>query len=346
MIYTLEQANNLAIVRSFRELCNDERMLLAESDIDGEKLVEGIQKWMGSLTPVNEDRTMNLRQAVDHLVQTSEFMPTNARIPTGIVPLDDWAGGGLKKKQLGIYVAPTGHGKSAVLLIIAYKMAAVQNKNVWVVTNELPIEEYAERSLARLNLKGIVLDQIMDNPAIAYEDLDYQWKKGLHQRVYITEYNRETSTDDLLADMEKLRILHGWKPDVIVVDYMERMKPSISGYSRGDEWQWYGAIAKDLVRFAKKHQVLIWTACQTNRSGLNSKDLDMGMVQGSIRHLQEANLVVMGRQVEIPNSDDEVAFKMVCPKARGSKKSSRPRIIRCNMARMSISDEEVEIEEE
>ena len=345
MIHTIKQANNISIVRSFRELINNETMLLAEHDINGEKIIEAIQKWMGGLAPNNEDRTMDLKQAIEHLVQGAEFMPTNVRIGTGILPIDDWAGGGLRKKQLGIYVAPTGHGKSAILLAIGYRIAATLRKNVWFITNELPIEEYAERSLARININNKTLDQIIENPAIAYEGLDYMWKQDFHKRVKITEYNREHSVDDIIADMEKFKMVHGWIPDVIVIDYMERMKPSIQGYSRGDEWMWYGAIAKDLIRFAKKYNVLVWTACQTNRAGLTSDSLNMSMTQGSIRHLQEANLVVMGRQVDIPNCDDEIAIQMWQVKARSSKKQSRPRTVRCNLSRMSITNTEVEIEE-
>lgn len=343
MIYTVGIANNVATIRSFRELCQDDQFLLAQEDNEGSEVVRNIQDWLVRLAGSEDNRTMNLRQAVDNLIQSSEFDSPNTKIPCGIKPIDDWTGGGLRKKQLAIYMAPTGMGKSIVLLIIGHKIATIERKNTWLITNELVMEEVTERALARM--KGIDVGRIMDNPTVAYKGLDRQWQQGLDKRFYITEYTKETTTDDLEAELEKLKNLHGWKPDVIVLDYMERMKPTAAGYKRDKEWGWMGAIAKDLIRLAKKKNLLIWTAAQMNREGLSSDDLNLSMAQASIRHLQEATAVIAGRQIDIPNSEDKV-IRMKPVKMRQSKRSGKSVNLRCNLAKMSISNEEVEELEE
>ena len=342
MIFTLDQANNVAISRSFEQLVNDENFMISVKENAGQEILARIQHWIGHLGTSGDDKNLNLKEIVDELIQSAEFDSPNVRIPTGVQALDDWTGGGLRKKQTSILIAPTGHGKTTMLLVIGYKIATIERKNVLFVTNELVLSEVGERVLSRMT--GVQLDKIIDDPTIAYKGLDHQWKQELEKRMRFLEYTRETSTDDLEAEIGKMKNLYGWKPDVIVLDYMERMKPSLSGYRRESEWTWLGAIAKDLVRMAKRHNILIWTAAQTNRAGLTAEEIDMSMSQGSIRHLQEATSVIAMHQKPIPNSDD-VVLRLKALKMRQSKRANRPVNLRCDLSRMSIKNEEVDDEE-
>jgi replicative DNA helicase len=342
MMYCLDQAKGVAVSRSFDEMARDQAFLKNQLDFNGTNIIRDVQSWISTFANSGEDKTKDLRKAIDDLIQTSEFTPTNIRIPTNIRPLDDWTGGGLRTKQLSIIIAPTGAGKSALLLVIAHKIAMIEQKNVWFITNELPLEEVTERELSKLT--GVEVEKIMNDPIIAYKGLQRYWEGGLDKRFHITEYNREVSTDDMESELGKMSNLYGWKPDVIVLDYMERMKPASSGHRRDSEWVWMGAVAKDLSRLAKRHGILIWTAAQTNRGGLTAEDIDMSMAQSSIRHLQEATVVVAMNQIEIPNSD-KVALKLKPLKMRQSKRSPRAVTLECNLSKMDISNLEVDPED-
>jgi len=339
-IYVLGQAKDVAISRSFLEMIKDQGFNQKQIDFDGPGMVKDVQSWLSQFANAGDDRTMDLQQAIEHLMDTADFNPINIRIPTNITVLDDWTGGGLRKKQLAVVIAPTGHGKSALLLVIGHKIAAIEEKNVWFITNELVLEEVTERALARIT--GTPVEEIMNDPGVAYKGLERHWTNNLNKRFVITEYNREISTDELEAELAKMANLHGWKPDVIVLDYMERMKPSLSGYKRDNEWGWMGAVAKDLVRLAKRHNMLIWTAAQTNRAGLSKgSDIDMTMAQASIRHLQEATAVIGMSQVDIPNSD-RVALKLVPLKMRQSRRAGRAVELECDLSKMSITNDVID----
>ncbi len=345
-IYTLEQAKNVAVIRSFIQMLRDESFIEKQAAFDGTQLIRDVQSWITQFEQNSEDRTMDLKHAIEHLVQSSGFDTPNKKIPCGIKCIDDWTGGGLRPKQFGILILPTGHGKSASLLIMGNWIAAVENKRVWYITNELPIEEVTERNLARIT--GIPLDKIIDDPAVAYKGLTRYWTNGLDQRIVITEFNREVDINDIEAEMAKMANLHGWKPDVIVLDFMERMKPALSGFSRDKEWNWIGGIAKDIARFCKKHSIMLWTAAQTNRSGLYTEDggrMGNHMTQGSIKQLQEASAVIMGRQIPIPGLEDTdfVAIEFMSTKMRQSRLVHAPKIVKADLGRMSITDEEIEV---
>jgi len=341
IMYTLEQARDTGVVRDFQELTNDQTFLMKQADLNGSSLLRSLHTFFNRHGEIGTDRTMDLRQAVEHLVHSHGFMPEVVRIPTGIDVIDDWTGGGLRTKQLGIVMAPTGAGKSSVLIVMAHKIAELEQKRVWVVTNELTIEEQTERMLARIT--GTDLTQIIDDPGIAYKGLGRHWRADLHERIRLTEINREVSVDDIEAEMMKWVNLIGWKPDVLILDFMERMKPCDAGYARDKEWNWLGAISRDLSRFAKRHNILVWTAAQTNRSGLE-KGAKMGleMAQASTKHLQEATVVIGMTQYDI--GDDKVGMEFSSLKQRHSRRSFRPVVVECDLSKMSITNTVYETE--
>ncbi len=345
MIYTLDQARDTGVVRDFQELTNSQAFLSKQAHLKGGDVLQALHSFFNKHGDLSEDRTMDMREAIDNLIDTHGFQPELVRIPCGIHVIDKWTGGGLRTKQLGIIMAPTGDGKSSMLCVMAHKMATVEQKRVWLVTNELSIEEQTERMLARIT--GAKVQDIIDEPACAYEGLDKHWRGGLDQRLRLTEVNRECSTDDLEAEMMKWVNLIGWKPHVLVLDFIERMKPNDSGYSRDRVWDWLGAISRDLSRFAKRHNMLIWTAAQTNRSGY-AKDpkrkipMGLDMAQGSVKHLQEAAAIIAMRQEELP--DEKIVIELTDLKQRFAKRSKRSVFLECDLSRMSITNNEYEKE--
>jgi hypothetical protein len=241
-------------------------------------------------------------------------------------------------------MAPTGEGKSSMLVNMAHKMAAQEMRRVWLVTNELSLEEQTERVLSKIS--GVKVQEIIDDPGVAYtSELDRKWREGLHDCLRLTEVNREVSVDDLESEMMKWVNLLGWKPEVLVLDFIERMKPCDTGYSRDRVWDWLGAISRDLSRFAKRHNILIWTAAQTNRSGFGrdpkKRDpLSLEMAQGSVKHLQEASSIIGMRQQELP--DEKIVMELVDLKQRFAKRSKRSVFLEVDLSKMSITNNEVE----
>jgi replicative DNA helicase len=341
MIYTLDQARDTGVVRDFQELTNSQAFLAKQADLKGSDVLKTLHSFFNKHGVLSEDRTMDVKEAIDNLIDVHGYQPELIRIPCGIHTIDKWTGGGLRTKQLGIIMAPTGDGKSSMLVVMAHKMATIEQRRVWMVTNELSLEEQTERMLSRIT--GTKVQDIIDEPACAYEGLDRHWKGGLDQRLRLTEVNREVSVDDLEAEMMKWVNLIGWKPDVLVLDFIERMKPVDSGYSRDRTWDWLGAISRDLSRFAKRHNILVWTAAQTNRSGY-AKDtkrklpLGLDMAQGSVKHLQECACIIGMRQEELP--DEKIIMELVDLKQRFAKRSKRSVFLECDLSKMSITNNE------
>lgn len=342
MLYTLDRAKDYAIIRSFQQFASDSRFLELQADMKGVPMLEALNRWQLQFGSENVDRTMNIKEATDHLVQNHGFASAVVPIPCGIQPIDEWCGGGLRQRNLGIVLAGTGHGKSVTLMNQALKIASAEEKKVWYVTNELMLEEQVERFLSRMT--GLPVSEVIEDPGMVYsEALGRHWQRGLDKRLWITEVNREVSTDDLEAEMSRLATLTGWKPEVIIIDYMERMRPNMSGFQRDKTWSWLGAIAQDLTRLAKRHNVLIWTASQTNRAGLSANELRLEHAQGSVKHLQEAALVVSMIQTKHPDptKTDTVVMEFSVLKARHSRKLASKVCLEARLDKMVITNDVV-----
>jgi hypothetical protein len=323
------------------ELTTDQSFLLKLSQGMGREVLQDVHKWLNQHMGVDEDKTYTLDEAVANLFQAQQFKEVITAIPTDIQCIDDWCGGGLRLGQLGLIMAPTGHGKSVCLILMAQKIASIQELPVWFVTNELTMEETTERFLARIT--GVKLGQIIKNPVNAMGDWVRYGKSQYDKNLWISEVNREVSMDELEAEMMRRANLYGTMPKVICLDFMERMKPNGKGYNRDSSWNWLGAIAQDIARFAKKHKILVWTAAQTNRSGLTSNTLDPGMIQGSIKHLQEATAMVSMNQLR--EVKDEIIMQFQALKMRQSARSNEPVYVKCDLSTMTITNETISRDE-
>ncbi len=334
-IHHLSSAANVAVIRSLQEMMSDNDFLTKQTENDGNLLLQDVNRWLQQHIAVSGDVTRDLDEAVSYLMTDTEFDRGVQNIATGLDCIDEWCGTGLRPGQLGIVLAPTGHGKSVFLSLIARRIA--MEHPVWMVSNELTIAEITERFLAGLldtNISTIIRD-----PLSIREKWEKNWKGHLAKRLWISEYNRDISCDELEAEMLRRANLTGVKPRVMCLDFMERMKPNdAASFKKDASWNWIGAIATDLVRLAKRHKMLIWTAAQTNRSGLNSRDIDLDQTQGSIKHLQEASAVIS--MLKVPSEDSQVALKFKPIKMRSSKGDYAARWVKADLSKMKILNEE------
>ena len=339
VLHCLDNAKKVGIVWSLEALFNDPSFIHKREYKEGGEIMHDLHEWITQFDGTNEDVEMRIDDAVEHLIKERGWMQKNTEIPTGIEFIDDWCGGGLRPKQLGLILAPTGHGKSTCLMIMAYKMSLLENQRVLFISNELAMSEITERFGAMIS--GEEINKVIHEPTVIRQGMTTLTKWGFHDRLWLAEVNREISSDDIEGMIARYINLYGWKPDVVVIDFMERMKPTVTGHKRDETWNWYGAIAQDLIRFAKRTNILVWTAGQTNRSGYNNKvEQGMAQAQGSIKHLQECSAVIAMRQRSDFDSEKKPDIRMLeflALKMRHSKRPETSLIVEANLGKMSIS---------
>jgi len=339
VLYEVEQARSLAVTRSFSQLVYSERIRSLVDEGEAVELMEELNKWRRGFEGDSDAVEMNIREAIDYLIQARAFEShENIWIKTGLPFLDEWCGGGLQKAETGIILAPTGQGKSVVLTVIAHNIAKQLERNVLMITNELTMRQEAERFLSRIT--GHALHEVRQDPLHAYHGLERHWASGMHKHLRLVEKLQEFDTDYIEGLIAKYVNLYGWKPDVVVIDYMERMRPTVSGVRRDQSWNWLKYIAQDIVRMSKRGGYLVWTAAQVNRSGYDGKaEMSLAHAQGSMMHLQEVDFIAIMRKVRQTDPSSKMdLLQFACRKARSAKSDEHTVYVEADLSRMYITE--------
>lgn len=343
ILMTLDKAKKVAVAWSFTYIMNNPDFQHSLENFETEEVFETVHKWMTKFDGSNEDLESNISDAVEALIKTRGWNTKDERIPTEIDFIDEWCGGGLKKRQLGIAVAPTGAGKSLFLANLAYGMSVMGGHRVLLISNELTMNECVER-LGSL-LAQTTQDEVSVAPTKIRDGLNKLTKFGVRENLRLVEVNREISANDIEGMISRNVNLYGWTPDVVIIDYMERMKPLATGMSRENTSGWFGEVAKDLIRMSKRLHCLVWTAAQTNRSGMNTEvEQSMTQAQGSIKHFQEASAVIGIRQrkdltKQLPsllNTDIRI-LEFASLKMRHAKGAESSKFVEVDMGKMTIT---------
>lgn len=185
-------------------------------------------------------------------------------IPTGIPELDNRKilNGGSGAGELNVVIAPTGVGKSHVLVHIGAQ-AILRGKNVIHYTFELRERQVGIRYDS--HLCGIDSLDCFDHRQ-EIKDF-YEKNAGTLGRLRIKEYPTGTATvNTIRAHIEKLSH-EGIKPDMVIIDYAGIMRSTERYDLPRMELK---KIYEELRDFAMELDVPVWTACQSNKEGSDS----------------------------------------------------------------------------
>jgi len=215
-------------------------------------------------------------------------------VTTGWTPMDQISKGGLGKGELGVVIAPTGAGKSMVLVHLGSR-ALQDGKNVVHYTLELADTVVANRYDSCIT--GYDLNNIQ-----AFKEQIYDELKDLPGKLIVKEYpTRSASVQTIKNHIEKMRN-QDFVPDVIIVDYADLLKPE--GSSKEEKRHQLESIYEELRGISQEVGCPIWTASQTNRSGLNAEVITMESISEAFNKCFVADFIFsVSRTVEDKTSN-------------------------------------------
>jgi len=191
--------------------------------------------------------------------------------------------GGLGEKELAMVIAPPGVGKSLWLVNQAVE-SMMEGRKVLYVSLEMSEDKIAQRFDSVMTL--IPQSQLKDPAAQLKVDerLSIFRTNFPNSQLMIKEFPCGTATvNTLRALLVQLRNYEEFVPEVIIIDYLELLRPTRDGQH---EYQAQQRIAEELRGLAMEMKVLVWTATQTNRQGRSVKiitDAELGDSYGKIR---------------------------------------------------------------
>ena len=189
--------------------------------------------------------------------------------------------GGLSRKELAMVVAPPGVGKS-LYLVNQGVQALMENRKVLYVSLEMSEDKIAQRFDSVTTL--IQQRNLKEKFSTVTERLKVFKEEFPGSRLVIKEFPTGCATVNAVRSLlVQLKNYEDFVPDVLLLDYLELMRPTTEGMA---EYQAQQRISEELRGLAVENNILVWTATQTNRQGRSVKlitDSELADAYGKIR---------------------------------------------------------------
>ena len=204
-------------------------------------------------------------------------------VTTGWTKIDKITKGGLGQGELVVVVAPTGAGKSHVLVHLGAQ-ALKQGKNVVHFTLELADTSVAQRYDACLT--GIPLDELINQKDEVYDTI-----KDIDGQLIVKEYpTKSASCVTLKSHLEKIRQTE-MEIDMIIVDYGDLLKSS-TVRKNSEKRHELESIYEELRGIGQEFGCPVVTASQTNRKGLNEEVITMESISEAFNKCFVADFII------------------------------------------------------
>jgi replicative DNA helicase len=241
------------------------------------------------VTESTEGRVVELADA--SLPGEGDFRP--ALVGLGLSrQLDDCLGGGIAAGELGVLLAPPARGKTSLLCMVGAR-AAQEGRGVLHITLEIS----ARRVIRRYDqaLTGLKASEMIEAPLTVSAARKAVAKAGGEVHVVDWSY-KDVTPNDVRGIIKRLR-QRGKKVDLVVIDYLELMKPNASpDRSRREMRHTYGAMGKEVRAVSVGMEVPIVTAWQVNREGSDCHNVELRHVSESWEIIKHADTIIALQQ--------------------------------------------------
>ena len=222
----------------------------------------------------------------------NKLIEVNERVPFGFTELDRYTYGGLPSADtcLFLVMAQPGQGKSQFMMNVAANWV-LRNKKVLVISLEMSEEMYARRFDALFaNLDPNKLKNNIPEHKSRIKGVKLNIPKS---QLRIKEFPTGTLNTAMLRQfLKKLKTTKNFVPDIIFVDYLNIMRPNLSG-ANVSLYEKCARISEELRALSVELKIPIFSATQANRC-LSCNSTVNELLQGkiSIDKLRENDLIL------------------------------------------------------
>lgn len=242
-----------------------------------------------------------------------EMKENNGTQSTGYRDIDKILYGGFNRGELNVFLAKSGGGKSLVMQNIALNWAAM---GLHVVYVSLELSEALINKRLGSMFTGVPQSEIMKK--IEETALKIGAKsKGLGGSLINVQMPQGSTTNDIKAYLKEYEIAYGYSPDAIVVDYLDIMYPNNKRINPGDLFIKDKFVSEELRGLAIEKKMLLVTASQVNREGMNELEFDYTHIAGGVSKINTADNVLGILMTEAMKNRGEMQIQFLKTRSSG-----------------------------
>jgi len=272
--YVKKEFSNFCINQNLKEAIVQSVDLLKAGSYDRIKdLVDKAMK-------VGVDTDLGLDYVLDFEERNEDL--NRSTVPTDWDCINELMDGGLGPGELGVVVAPSGVGKTWVLCALG---AAAVKAGLNVVHYSLELSEHYVGQRYDTIFTQIPSADLKDR-----KDTIYSKIKNLKGKLLIKYFPpKGISARNIESHIEKMTAA-GNKPDLVLIDYADLL---LSTTNKSDST--YGEQGGVYIELRGMGGILglpIWTASQTNRSGMDSEVIEADKIADSYAKVMNADFIM------------------------------------------------------
>lgn len=259
-----------ALYKAIRDSSED---ILDETEDRSGRVLERVQEALS--VSIQKDLGISMFDGLGERLE--RYLVSDIYESTGIQGLDDALGGGLTRKQLTMFSANSGGGKSLMMANIG--------------------ANYARRGFHVVQLALELTEQMIDlrNISILTGVSTSSWKSNILQIKGTMQSHVESGAgsfilkripggSNALAIRSFLKLYeteYGRKPDVLIVDYIDLMSPNGGSRNKGI-FEQDKEKSEELTALIYEYDCIGITASQQNRDGIKMTTPDQSIIAGGI----------------------------------------------------------------
>lgn len=230
----------------------------------------------------NKDDGMDVTDNIEDVIKEDYRDP----IPTGIPGLDPIMNGGLAKGELGIILAALGVGKTTLITKMASHAKDCGYNVVQIFFEDLP-KQIQRKHLAcwsGINMKELSQPEHREG-LLELNEI----KKTTGGSLKLKRMAGDSTTIPRIKKYLKGLISKGFKPDLVLIDYIDKVQPS-RRYDDNNVAE--GSVMSEFESMLYELDLAGWTAIQGNRSSINTDFVETDQMGGSIKKAQIGHFIL------------------------------------------------------
>jgi len=238
---------------------------------------------------VSLHKDLGLRYFEDPEARLLKMLELGPVISTGWKEVDEVLFGGISRKELLLVSANSGGGKSITLANLAFNVAA-QGLTCLYLSLELSEEVIAQRfdTMYTGISRKVWKDHIHEIVA------RLQIEKDRNGVIDIKQMKSGTKAMDINAFLREYYLRYGCMPDLLIVDYLDKMHPNEKNINLSDVWTKDKLCSEQIRDLGVEYNMAVATASQLNRDAI--KDVGKGQqhnhahIAGGISKINESDV--------------------------------------------------------
>ena len=264
-----------------------ERAILKSADLLEKGEYGPVEKMIKDAVQISLQKDMGTDYFEDPRARLEGLKNSNGQVSTGWPSVDKKLYGGFNRGELNIWCAASGGGKSLFLANLGCNWA-LAGLNVLYLTFELSESLVAMRMDSMMT--GIATREVFKN--LDEVELKVKMMGKQSGSIQIKYMPSGKTCNDLRAYLKEYQVKKGFKPDILLIDYLDLMMPMSVTVSPSDLFVKDKYVAEELRNLAMETQAIVVTASQLNRSAVEEIEFDHSHISGGLSKIQTADNVI------------------------------------------------------